>query len=474
MKKAMLGFLCLFLAACSTQQNSYKENCFVSETKITDDMKKIQTELTEYYRVMCQSNFDYRLKRTKVICELFGKNNKQLAKELDKIENIYRSAKMKLKKAEDALKANLKGLKLDLKQVISFAKYIEPDLKKIADDWLKQFTPYKSRAIEILKILNERDRNNSDYREDDIDWGHRFTVRCTMFDATSDTYKKAWTYNWIVWTLRTCISEGVLADSFLSQHESAISPKDEPPYTLYESIYFAFLIEDKKTESGEDLFEAAHNAVEKKEMTRDDLSELLDRVASCMRMTAYYIASIQEDVTDVIDKNIAQNSVRERVFGNFSTTRQSITGLVDKNPKIEDFKREIDKLSTRLAYKSYYETDIIRFLYKGWKEQNYDKMKQLFKDALILADRLHVMVKDEVVPENSRKEEYKHREYLEEYKHKRDLQNISDIKEIACVGVEKILSEADHYVDSQEKIKESLKKDFMKTREFYLAHKKRK
>ncbi len=89
-------------------------------------------------------------------------------------------------------------------------------------------------------------------------------------------------------------------------------------------------------------------------------------------------------------------------------------------------------------------------------------MGEFFANAVILASRLHNMVKDKVVPEDAT--------YEEQYQHKRDLQNISHIREIANIGVKKILSNVDCYIDSQEEIKQSLLNGFLKTREAYLRN----
>jgi len=44
------------------------------------------------------------------------------------------------------------------------------------------------------------------------------------------------------------------------------------------------------------------------------------------------------------------------------------------------------------------------------------------------------------------------------------------IKEIAQIGVDKIISTSDCYIDSQTEIKDSIREGFLKTREAYLKN----
>ena len=91
MKKIILGTLCLFIAGCATDKPCYKENCFVTETEITSDMQKIRSILLEYMKTQSKKQMEYDLKYVQVTCKLFGKDNKQLNKEIDKLHKVYQS-----------------------------------------------------------------------------------------------------------------------------------------------------------------------------------------------------------------------------------------------------------------------------------------------------------------------------------------------------------------------------------------------
>ena len=133
MKKIALSTLCLLMVACSTERDCYQENCFVTETEITNDMQKIRSILLEYHRTMAKKQLEYDLKFTQVTCKLFGKNNKQLNKEIDKLKKFYESEKKveENKKLNENLRKSLKGLKLDYKQVILLARELETDYAKL-------------------------------------------------------------------------------------------------------------------------------------------------------------------------------------------------------------------------------------------------------------------------------------------------------------------------------------------------------
>ena len=89
MKKIVLGTLCLLISACSTEKPCYRENCFVTETEITSDMQKIRSILMEYLRTESKKQMEYDLKFAQITCKLFGRNNKQLNKEIDKLKKVY-------------------------------------------------------------------------------------------------------------------------------------------------------------------------------------------------------------------------------------------------------------------------------------------------------------------------------------------------------------------------------------------------
>lgn len=466
MKKIMCSALCLLMTACSTEKSCYYENCFVTETKVTADMQKIRSLLVDYYQTEAEREVEYDLKFAKVTCKLFGKNNKQLNKEIDKLKKVYYTEEKikEEKKLYDDLKKSLKGLKLDYKQVVLLAKELEIDMAKISQSSKEKFAPYKARAREIVEFMDKQEEKQDDWiwshYEDGLNREAKFNVYYKMWEICCDAYDKFKSYNLLIGALESCISERILIDSFLSEHLSAVSPKDEswfgPDYSVYGLI-------PNTTKHGEIIFDAVKKAVSNKKISKQELSELVDSAAHYMRSLTGEIVDIQHDVTDKIDYNSLRDIYREKKLNNFyGSDRYVITNLVDKNPKLEDFNREIDKLSTRIAYQTYYKVNIARFLYREWKETYYSEVKELFANAVKLADKLNEMIKDEVITDSTSDKR--------RYEHKNNLENISNIREIAKIGVSKIISTADCYIDSQEEIKDALNKSFLKIRKAYLKN----
>ena len=454
MKKIMYSALCLLMTACSTEKSCYYENCFVTETKVTADMQKIRSLLVDYYQTEAEREVEYDLKFAKVTCKLFGKNNKQLNKEIDKLKKVYYTEEKikERKKLYDDLKNSLKGLKLDYKQVVLLAKELEIDMAKIYQSSKEKFAPYKARAREIVEFM--------DKQEEKQDWEAKSNVYYEMWEICNDSYNKFTSYNLLISALEGFISEGILIDSFLAAHPSAISPKDESVFGPYYSVYRLI---PNITKHGEIIFDAVKKAVSNKKISKQELSELVDSAAYYMRSLTSEIVDIQHDVTDKIDHNSLLDIYREKKLNNFyGSDRYAITNLVDKNPKLKDFNREIDKLSTRIAYQTYYKVNIVRFLYREWKETYYSEVKELFANAVKLADKLNEMIKDEVITDSTSDKR--------RYEHKNNLENISNIREIAKIGVSKIISTADCYIDSQEEIKDALNKIFLKIRKAYLKN----
>lgn len=466
MKKILLSTLCLFIVACSTEKPCYRENCFVTETEVTTDMQKIQSILLEYLRTTSKRQMEYDLKYVQVTCKLFGKNNKQLNKEIDKLQKVYQSEKRtkENKKLREDLKKSLKGLRLDYKQVLLLAKEIEVDYAKIRKENRRKFTPYKEKALKIVKTIDDQEHKQEDWSyghyEDGLRWETKFGIYYTMKNVLADIYDKFNSYNSLIGTLETFISEGILVDSFLKNHTSSVSPKDEGLFGLYYSMYG---LVPATTKNGEIIFDAVRKAVSNNKIQKQELSELVNKTSGYMQRLASAITRIQDDVTDKIDHTTQDTSYDESKLDNFySGKRNIITGLVDKNPKSEDFDREIDKLSTRIAYQTYYKVNIARFLYKEWRDMYYSQVKELFVNAVKIADKLHEMIKGEVVTDSTTDKR--------RYEHKSNVKNISIIKEIAKIGVDKIISTADCYIDSQKEIKDSIRESFLKTREVYLKN----
>jgi len=250
-----------------------------------------------------------------------------------------------------------------------------------------------------------------------------------------------------------------LQDSFLKDHPSSVPPKDERSFNPYYSLYS---LVPTTTKDGEIIFDATRKAVSNKKISKQDLSDLVGRASGYLKNLASVIVKIQNDVTDKIDHDTLIASYNESKWNNFYGNRYTITNLIDKNPKFEDFDREIDKLSTRLAYQHYYKVNITRFLYKEWRNMYYSQIKVFFENAVKIADKLREMTKNDVITDSTTDKR--------RYEYKKNAQNISTIKEIAKIGAEKVISTADCYIDSQEEIKESIYESFLKTREAYLKN----
>lgn len=468
MKKIVLGTLCLLVAACSVEKPCYRENCFVTETKISADMQKIRSILMEYLRTESKKQQEYALKYVQVVCKLFGKNNKQLNKEIDKLQKFYQS-KPKIKeskKLRDDLKKSLKGLKLDYKQVILLAKEMEADYAKISKEYTAKFAPYKARALEIVKYIDNQDHKKDEWisgnYEDGLNWITKLGIYYKMRNVLDDNYNKFDSYSTLLIMLEEFISEDILVDSFLKNHTSSVSPKDESSLSLYFSLYG---LTPPTTRDGQIIFDAARKAVSNKKISKQDLADLAGKISSYLKGIASTVVKIQNDVTDKIDHDTAMTAYRESKLDNFYDyigDRYTITNLVDKNPKFEDFDREIDKLSTRVAYQDYYKVNIARFLYQEWRDMYYSRIKELFANAVKIADKLQEMTKGDVITDTTSDKR--------RYEYKRNAQNISTIKEIAKIGVDKVVSIADCYIDSQEEIKDSIHESFLKTRKAYLRN----
>ncbi len=467
-KKIVLGALCLLMSACSTDKPCYRENCFVMETEVTSDMQKIHSILMKYLRTLSKKQTEYDLKFAKITCKLFGKNNKLLNKEIDKLKKVYQSEKRTkedIKLVKD-LEKSLKGLKLDYKQVILLAKELEVDCAKISKEDAVKFAPYKARARKIVKYIDDQNHKKDEWSyghyENNLSWVTKFSIYYKMRNILNDNYNKFSVYSLLINTLEGFIAKDVLKDSFLKAHPSPILPKDESLFAPYYSLYSLGPV---TTKNGEIIFDATRKAVSNKKINKQELADLVAKVSGYMRGLASVIVRIQNDVTDKIDHDTLISSYDESKLDNFYDfvgKRYSITSLIDKNPKFEDFDREIDKLSTRIAYQHYYKVNIVRFLYKEWRDTYYSQVKEFFGNAVKVADKLQEMTKDDVITDLTSDKR--------RYEYKNNAKNISTIKEIAKIGVDKIVSVSDCYIDSQEEIKESVRESFLATREAYLRN----
>ena len=298
--------------------------------------------------------------------------------------------------------------------------------------------------------------------QNDLDRAIKFIIRYKLRDILNGNYDKFSVYSSIIDTLDRFISKDVLKDSFLKAHPSPILPEDESSFAPRYSLYS---LDPITTEDGEIIFDATRKAASNKKINKQELANLVARVSVYMRELAFVIVKIQNNVADKIDHDTLISSYDEsklKNFYDFIGTRYTITNLIDKNPKFEDFDREIDKLSTRIAYRYYYKVNIVRFLYKEWRDKYYSQVKEFFGNAVKVADKLQEMTKDDVITDLTSDKR--------RYEYKNNAKNISTIKEIAKIGVDKIVSVSDCYTDSQEEIKESIRKSFLATREAYLRN----
>ncbi|MBQ3565037.1 MAG: hypothetical protein IJA14_02695 [Alphaproteobacteria bacterium] len=460
MKKIMCCTLCLLMTACSTEKSYHRENFFVTETEVTADMQKIRSLLIDYYRAENARQMKYDLKHAEIICKLFGKNNKKLDKEIDKFRNTRDDYKEYLKLCED-LEKSLKGLKLDYKQIIWLAKELEIDMAKVAVSNCEKFAPYKSRALEIVKIIEEQSRyeNRGDFITD------------KMRHISEYSYDKYVSYDKVTSLLVLFISRGILVDSFLVEHSCTMDPADFAlfnPVNSYNSFY------PETTLCGDPMFENIRKAASDETISERELSALVSNANEHMIRLASTIEDVQFDIMDKIEFSSFCDSYSEKKLSNFDRLRYKVTSLVDENPKFEDCSREINKLAAGLAYKIYCEANLTRWLYKEFRDKYYSKINDFFANSVKIAEKLKAMINNKIITENSR---YAHKRDLERMskeqkeKYEDDSKNISEILEIAKIIIPKFNSAVDLRTNTQKEIRDALRKSFLKTRETYLKNK---
>jgi hypothetical protein len=356
MKKTLFGILCLFLFGCESEKICYRENCFVTESQITEDMQKISDIMLRYYREKLGTENEKNLKIVQITCKLFGKDNKKLNKELDKIKKLYDSKEKhrQSKKLDGDLRKSLKGLKLDHKQVLLLAQEIEKTYAKIIADNEKAYASYKDRALEIVKFIDSKDEAKDDWTysryEDDIQYWDRLEIYWQMKSIISERYDKFSSYDSLISILSGFINDGTLEDSFLKQHPSSLRPKDEEVFT-YGAMSSIWGIAPPIDKNGLIIFDALKGTVANKQFKKTELQEIVNLAARYMRSLTSNIVEIQHDITNKIDHEKYLEQYAERKFGNFyKYDRYFITNLAQKYPKLEDFEKESEKIAARLAY----------------------------------------------------------------------------------------------------------------------------
>ncbi|MDR0632036.1 MAG: hypothetical protein LBF54_02245 [Holosporaceae bacterium] len=466
MKKILFGTLSLFLLGCESKKACYRENCFISrDVVITEDMRRIANIILNYYKEYWRTRNEGNLKIVKIACELFGKDNRKLNKELDKIREFHDEKETKrLKKLLDDLEKSLKGLRLDYKQVLPLIREMEKAYAEIMADSRKKYLPYMERAREILKSIKSKDDAKEEwtysYYEDGIQSHNYWEIYSQIHSITEDDYNRFSTYDSLTSMLFGFIDRGILVDSFLESHQSPLNHRDERAFTSHisPSIYG---IVPTKNEDGIVVFDVVKGAIEREKIDKNELRKIVGSIANYMTSLASSIVDIQHDVTDKIDHESHLEQYREEKFNNFyAHSRYSAITLTEKYPKLVDFEREVDKVAVRLAYQTYFRANAARFLYKEWHDTYLTQINEFWRNSAILAERLHKMCQNENISDDSPDKL--------RYEHESSLRNIAAIKEMTKIGIKKIFSIPDCYIDSQKEIRESYRARILKMREVYL------
>ncbi|MDR2268227.1 MAG: hypothetical protein LBD81_02105 [Holosporaceae bacterium] len=460
MKKILLGFSCLLLLGCETEKVCPRADCFVSETseKMTEDMQKIMKIIVDFRKEALCSESEQRLKRLKAIVELYGKNNEKLYQELEKMDDFTSERMSHAHLRQTAIKTSLNGLRLNYNDVLPLAMEIEKSYAILDAEEKKIYEPYREQARKIIKSLQAEEDRSPEYTFG-RDSRYKSMIRSDASIAVEETYDKFSSYNNIIFQLLSYISRGILVDSFLEKNKTFLNPEEESIFAWVTSAVHFVPVNEKWFTT----LDSVKKAAAQKLIDRKELQRIIADVAHYLSRLAFAAVDIQRDVTDGIDHDSSEDMYREIRRNNFfSYGRYVIVDLAKKYPNSHDFEREIDALSTRLAYSTYHRVNIARFLYKKWLDNHRPRMAEFFKDSKRLADSLYAVCKDEKV---SADDSYKRQD-----ERRNNLQNIAIIDEIVKIGAERIFSVPCCYVDSIPVIKKSYRTRFMKIRSAYLKH----
>ncbi|GHU17800.1 hypothetical protein FACS189472_05210 [Alphaproteobacteria bacterium] len=431
------------------------------ETAMTEDMQKIKNIFVSKFREETRI-----FSEVKVICELYGKNNKQLDSELDKsdsIRNIYEIFNRVVnEKQRKELEAALKGLRLDYDQILSLAKEIEKALAEIVADDMKLYASHKTKAKDILEDIRKKDAKAKYGREipKGISPSNAWKINASLEYITGNNrYNEFGALNSVPLLFRL-IFDGVLRDSFLEKTVSPLEGKGEFSTLLESGAGTAFFPEislsigkmtPETSDEGVMIFEVLRNAVKKPVIERKELEQLVEFAQSYLRRLSPHVRNILCDIADRLDHYTLDWLYHKEKLNHTScfSPKHQIIKLIEKHPKLEDFERQIDALSTRLAYYVYHEASIARSLYMEWRRSYLSQMDELFKNSRILAERLRSLYKDEKISDGD---------------YKKSIKNISVIEDITSIGQKKMLSLPNKPIDSIQKIKEAYKSRFMKVR----------
>ncbi|GHU21093.1 hypothetical protein FACS189472_13480 [Alphaproteobacteria bacterium] len=427
-----------------------------AETAMTEDMRKIKDIFVKDFQDETRASSEKRLKVVKVACELYGKNKRQLNKEFEKVYPHYNQPYEEYRKHLDALNAALKGLKLNSDQVLQLTREIEKAQSEIVTNDNKLYAPYKAKAKEILK---EDVQYSCGYRLINGISGvyGQLMVDCLNYVMDDHSYDELCSYNSISSSLFRYIDDCTLRDSFLEKTASPLEEEDE--HLLRHSRPMFSMLNIEIDTEGVVLFDRIRNAAKNTAIKRKDLEEVVWRAAVYLSNVASDAIDIQSNIVDELD-HVTLSEQRRKATGKcpyfYSSDRYLLLGLAEKYPKFDDFEKQIDALSARLAYSAYHKAVAARFLYTEWRRRYLSQMDEFFKKARILAERLHSICKNEKVSDDDK------------CQHEKNVENIATIREITSIGT-KILSTPCALLSLQN-IKAAYKNRFMKMRESYLRH----
>ncbi|GHU17797.1 hypothetical protein FACS189472_05200 [Alphaproteobacteria bacterium] len=473
MKIVLLCLSCILLIGCESEKVQPQED-YIAETQMTEDMQKIKDICIGLFREETSFYSRKRLKRVKIICEFYGKDNKRLNRELDKI-NSCSSGYDEYQKRVNDLHAPMKGLRLNCNQVLLLSREIEKAKAEIVANDRKSYDQYKTRAIEILKDIQAKDDAKNDWHDepnDGISSSHRYVITENIEYVVNDNRYNKYTelyYRTACSELFGYIDYGTLKDSFLEKTSSpfrainalgALTCGNKDPFTW---------IAPGTDREGIIIFDAVRNAVKNTTIERKRLEQIVHLAAFYLRTLASSMTTIQNNVADIIDRFTLDYQRAEDRFRNFdpednmysnSKSRFLLVELVEKYPKFEDFERRIDEIAARLAYYTYHEFNVLRSFYAEWRRNYLPQMEVFFKNSRILAERLHNICKDEKISDNDTD--------MHKSRRQSNIANIVHIREITSTEPEIFFAPSAPL--SQQKIKESYKNWFMKIRESYLRH----
>ncbi|GHU20383.1 hypothetical protein FACS189472_11620 [Alphaproteobacteria bacterium] len=437
----------MLLIGCESEKVP-QEDSFLVKTTMTEDMQKIKNAFVENFKENTRISSEKRLKILKITFELYGKNNKQLDKEVEKIVKAW-DDDYKTRNINEKLEAALKGLKLDYNQVLPLTREIEKaEAEMVAED-RKLFAPYKARAKEILEDIKAKEDTLKNLWDDSdgISDLHRGSIKRSLRGEYQNGYVNNYGYNSFmsyesISSYLLChIDGGALKDSFLKKLPS---PLEEDDYQFTGIELWVARLAPTTHDDGFLIFDILKNTVKNPTIERKKLEHIVGEARLYLERLAECIAGIQLDIADDIERDhqrLKEHS-RRRLRHFDQHGRYLLVELAEKYPKFEDFKKQIDALSTRLAYRTYCKVNAARSLYDEWCRRYLSQMDDFFKNSRILAERLYNICKDEKVNgDNS-------------YRHEQNMNHIAVIREITSMGKNNVILPK-RQENSLQKIKEA-------------------